>query len=139
MSSVMHLDDLYEGWSGLGGVWDAGRGPAARTARPGRARRWQRYNWAAGRFAEWHDLPVPDVLVLEGCGSAPRSVDGRAVLRLYVEAPPGCGCAVGLDRDGEAMRARVGALAGARGRAVRHRADRERADVVVDGTATLVP
>lgn len=137
--SVVHLDDLYEGWSGLGGVWDRVEtqvlGPLGRGA-PGR---WQRYDWIEGRFAEWHDLPVPDVLVLEGCGSAPRAVDGRAVLSLYVEAPPRVRLRRGLDRDGEAMRPewlRWQVLEAAQFATER---TRERADVVVDGTAALLP
>ncbi len=137
--SVVHLDDLYDGWSGLVGVWDRVEAQLLDPLGRGEPGRWQRYDWREGRFAEWHDLPVPDVLVLEGCGSAPRAVDGRAVLRLYVEAPPRVRLRRGLDRDGEAMRpewVRWQVLEAAQFAAER---TRDRADVVVDGTAALLP
>lgn len=138
-ASVMHLDDLYEGWSGLAGVWERVEAQLLGPLGRGEPGRWRRYDWAAGRFAEWHDLPVPDVLVLEGCGSAPRAVDGRAALLLYVEAPLRVCLRRGLDRDGEAMRSewvRWQVVEAAQFAAER---TRERSDVVVDGTAALLP
>jgi uridine kinase len=137
--AVMHLDDLYEGWSGLGGVWDRVEAQLLAPLGRGEPGRWQRYDWTQGRFAEWHDLPTPDVLVLEGCGAAPRDVDGRAVLRLYVEAPPRLRLRRGLERDGEAMRpewVRWQVLEAAQ---FATEQTRERADLVVDGTAALLP
>ena len=72
--------------------------------RRGRPGRYQRYDWAAGAFDGWVDLPVPEVLVLEGCGSARRQVDPLVVLSAWVEAPPDVRLARGLARDGEAER-----------------------------------
>lgn len=137
--AVIHLDDLYEGWSGLGGVWDRVEAQLLGPLGRGEPARWQRYDWVEGRFAEWHDLPVPDVLVLEGCGSAPRDVDGRAVLRLFVEAPPRLRLRRGLDRDGEAMRAEWVRWQVLEAAHFATEQTRERADVVVDGTAPLLP
>lgn len=137
--SVVHLDDLYEGWSGLGGVWDRVEAQVLGPLGRDEAGRWQRYDWLEGRFAEWHDLPVPDVLVLEGCGSAPRAVDGRAVLRLFVEAPPRMRLRRGLDRDGEAMRPQWVRWQVLEAAQFATEQTRERADVVVDGTAPLLP
>jgi uridine kinase len=136
---VVHLDDLYEGWSGLDGVWDRVEDEVLGPLGRGEPGCWRRYDWVAGAFAEWHDLPVPGVLVLEGCGSAPLAVDGRAVLRLFVEAPPRLRLRRGLDRDGEAMReewVRWQVHEEAHFAAQRTRA---RADVVVDGTAPVRP
>lgn len=136
-AAVVHMDDLYEGWSGLEDVWprveEQVLGPLGR-GEPGR---WRRYDWPSGSFAEWHDLPVPGVLILEGCGSARTAVDGRAVLRLHVEAPPRVSLRRGLERDGEAARdewVRWQVLEAAH--FARERT-RERADVVVDGTAPV--
>jgi uridine kinase len=138
-ASVVHLDDLYEGWSGLDGVWERLESQVLVPLGRGEPGRWQRYDWAAGAFAEWHDLPVPDVLVLEGCGAAPRAVDDRAVLRLFVEVPPKVGLRRGLERDGEEMREE---WVNWQVREAAHFASertRERADVVVDGTARVLP
>ena len=136
---VVHLDDLYEGWSGLGGVWERVAAQILRPLELGRPGHWQRYDWDAGRFAEWHDLPVPECLILEGCGSAPRAVDGRANLIVWVEAPPDARLARGLARDGEQMRDRWLRWMTEEAEHFAREATRERADVVVDGTAAPEP
>lgn len=135
--AVVHLDDLYEGWAGLAGVWDRVEAQVLAPLAAGRPARYRRYDWLAGAFAEWVDVPVPEVLVLEGCGSAPRAVDGRAVLRAFVEAPDDVRLARGLARDGEALRDRW--LAWMREEAAEFAREdtRARADVVVDGTAPV--
>lgn len=99
--TVLHLDDLYEGWSGLeGSLWPRLSAQVLEPLRRGRPGRYQRYDWPTGAFAEWVDVPVPDVLVLEGCGSARRAVDQLAVLRVWVEAPADLRLERGLARDG---------------------------------------
>ncbi len=135
--AVVHLDDLYEGWSGLACVWDRVESQVLAPLAVGRRARFRRYDWSAGSFAEWVDVPVPTVLVLEGCGSAPRAVDDRAVLRVFVEAPDEVRLGRGLARDGEAERAHW--LAWMRDEAAEFAREdtRARADVVVDGTAPL--
>lgn len=105
-ATTIHLDDLYEGWTGLDGVWDRLATWVLDPLSRGQAGRYRRYDWGAGAWAEWHDVPVPDVLLVEGCGAAPRAVDGSAVLRLWVEAPQQARLARGLARDGEEMRER---------------------------------
>ncbi len=102
--ATIHLDDLYEGWSGLDGVWERLEewvlAPFA-AAQPARHRR---YDWGSGAWADWVDVAVPDVLVVEGCGSAPRAVDALAVLTVWVEAGREERLTRGLARDGEALR-----------------------------------
>lgn len=106
VAGVVHLDDLYEGWSGLDGtLWPRVSAQVLEPLRRGRPGRFQRYDWHRGRFAEWVDVPVPGVLVLEGCGSARRAVDPIVTLRVWVEAPPRDRLARGLARDGTAARA----------------------------------
>lgn len=136
-AAVVHMDDLYEGWAGLAGVWDRVEEQVLRPLADGRSARYQRYDWLGDRFAEWVTLPVPDVLLLEGCGSAPRAVDGRAVLRVFVEAPAGVRLDRGLARDGEAQRGHWLAWMATEAAEFDREATRERADVVVDGTAGL--
>lgn len=136
---VVHMDDLYEGWDGLGRAWPRVETQVLEPLGRGVPGRWQRYDWVAGRFAEWHDLAVPDVLVLEGCGSAPRAVDGRATLLVWVEVPPDLRLRRGLTRDGEAMRDHWLAWSVAEQEHFAAERTRDRADVVVDGRARLVP
>lgn len=100
---LLHLDDFYEGWTGLNAALERRvldqvilplSGQLAtrvldQVVRPlagGRVARWQRYDWVSGQFAEWHDLPAPDVLILEGCGSGALSYDDFLTLLVWVEA-----------------------------------------------------
>jgi uridine kinase len=134
---VFHLDDLYEGWTGLDGVWDRLEGQVLQPLAQGRAGRWRRYDWELERFADWHDLPVPQVLVVEGCGSAQRAVDGRAALIVWVNAPAEVRLARGLARDGEGMREHwLRWMDSEQAHFARERTH-ERADARVDGTAAL--
>ena len=67
----------------------------------GRAGSHLRYDWAAGRFG--NDpvvVPVPRVLVVEGCGSCPRSLEARTTLRVWVEVPAPLRLSRGLARGG---------------------------------------
>ena len=134
---VLHLDDMYEGWSGLGGVWERLEEQVLHPLELGHAARWQRYDWAAERFAEWVDLPVPQYLIVEGCGSAPRAVDGRAALIAWVEAPADVRLARGLARDGEQMRDDWLRWRAEEAAEFAREGTRERADVVVDGRGML--
>lgn len=134
---VLHLDDLYEGWSGLDGVADRLQEQVLTPLAAGRPGRYQRYDWGAGRFAEWHDVPVPAHLVLEGCGSAPRAVADRAVLVVWVEAPADLRLERGLARDGVDMRDHWLRWMGLEAVHFARERTRERADVVVDGTQPL--
>ena len=102
--AVLHLDDLYEGWSGLDGVWDRLAAWVLDPLAAGRPGRYRRYDWELEGWAEWHDVPVPQVLVVEGCGSAPRSAAPLSALAVWVEAPADVRLARGLSRDGEALR-----------------------------------
>jgi hypothetical protein len=105
----------------------------------GRPGRYRRYDWLARDFAEWHDVPVTDALVVEGCGSGRRAADPLAVLRVWVEAPDDVRLARGLDRDGEELRPQWLAWMAAERRHFAAERTRERADVHVDGCATMEP
>ncbi len=104
---VVHLDDCYEGWSQPLGEPLTARlrdwllDPWAR----GDAGRHPRYDWAAGRFGGWVEVPATPLVVLEGCGSAAAGVRERAALVVWVEADEGVRLARGLARDGAALQA----------------------------------
>ncbi len=99
---VFHLDDMYGGWETefdelasrvVGQILE----PLSRR-QPGR---WQRYDWAAGRFDGWETLAPPDVLVLEGCGSGARQASALVNVLVWVEAEQDLRVARGVARDGE--------------------------------------
>jgi len=132
-ATVLQLDDLLAGWSDLDGVWDRLSDQVLAPLAAGRPGRYRRYDWVAGAFAEWHDVPVPGVLVVEGCGSARRAADDVAALRVWVEAPREERLARGLARDGEAARDHWLAWMADEDRHFARERTRERADVRVDG------
>jgi uridine kinase len=110
--------------------------PLARD-RPGRYRR---HDWGTDAPAEWHDVPVGGLVVVEGVG-AMRSELGRYWDRaIWVE----CGRALrlerGVARDGEAMRAQwTNVWMPEEDRYVRRDRPRARADHVVSGERPYEP
>lgn len=138
-ATVLHLDDLYEGWTGLDGVFERLDDQVLTPLAAGRPGRFQRYDWEAGRFAEWRDLPVPEHLVVEGCGSAAGALGDRAVLVAWVEAPIDVRLARGLARDGEQMRAQWLRWQALEDVHFARERTRDRAEVAVDGTTGLEP
>lgn len=136
---VVHLDDLYAGWSGLeGSLWPRLSAQVLEPLRRGLPGRFQRYDWAAGAFADWVDVPVAPVLVLEGCGSARRAADATCSLRVWVEAPDDVRLARGLARDGSAAREHwTRWMADERAHFARERT-RDRADLCLDASGDVV-
>jgi uridine kinase len=84
---VIHMDDLYPGWSGLARavriVNDWVITPLA-TQQPAR---WRRFDWDAMAYAEWRTTEAADTVVLEGCGSVRAELAGAYAARIWVEAP----------------------------------------------------
>lgn len=104
-AAVVHLDDLYEGWT-----QPLGEPLAARVAawllvpwRDGLPGRHPRYDWAERRYAAWCVVPRPAVAIIEGCGSASRSIRPLVSLVVWIEAEPGTRLARGVLRDGAAL------------------------------------
>jgi uridine kinase len=99
--AVVHLDDVYPGWSGLAeGVDRVARllvGPLARDEPGG----YRRYDWVAGREAEWHDVSPVDLLVLEGVGAGAVDFAELITTLVWVDAPPQIRLARGMARDRE--------------------------------------
>jgi uridine kinase len=134
-AGLVHMDDLYAGWTLTGATARLSAG-VLRPLAAGADGAFHPFDWAAGRFAAAPTpVPVPDVLVVEGCGSSPAALDAWTTLRIWVAAPP--------DRRRARGRARDGAEHVADWRrwqqreAVWFAADRtrERAQLLVDGTA----
>jgi uridine kinase len=102
-TEVVHMDDLYEGWTMTGAV-DRLESAVLRPLAQERPGAYRRYDWDAGEFRpELVPVPVPDVLIVEGCGSSPRQFDRWATLRIWVEAPRALRLARGIARDGAAL------------------------------------
>lgn len=133
-AQIVHMDDLYEGWSGLGKVWDRLEEWVLAPLRSGRPGRYRRYDWVRSEYAEWHDVPLAPVLVVEGVGSADLPIDSDATLKIWVEAPRELRFERGIARDGEAYLPYWEAWAAEEDRHFAAHRTRERADVLLDGS-----
>lgn len=139
-AGAVHMDDVYDGWTGLeGSCWRRLSAQVLEPLRRGRAGRLQRYDWGRAAFADWVDVPVPDVLVLEGCGAARRAADAVATLRVWVEAPDDLRLARGLARDGAAARAHWDAWMRDEAAHYAREGTRGRADVRLDAFGRMNP
>ena len=101
--TVVHCDELLQGWRGLPGLAasiEALLHPLAEDL----TGTWTRWDWAADRWAEPHDVRPGGILVLEGVGCwSPAYAELVGVL-VWVEAPRPQRLDRGLARDGEHMR-----------------------------------
>jgi uridine kinase len=133
---VLHIEDLYAGWTLTGAVARLAAG-VLRPLAEGRPGAFAPYDWVAGRFSPaLVEVPPTPVLVVEGCGSSPRAVDPWAGLRIWVEAPAELRVARGLARDGDAMASEWRRWQSTEAAEFARQDTRARADLRVDGAAT---
>ena len=132
-SRVLHMDDLFPGWSGLPRVDEQLEGLLSPLAE-GRAGSYRRYDWLAGEFAETVTVdPVP-LLVLEGVGSGASRFGSLQTVLVWVEAPYDERLRRGIERDGDAFAPHWEQWARDESDLFAREGTRERADVIVDGT-----
>ena len=130
---VVHMDDLYPGWSGLPRI-DEQLGGLLSPLAEGRVGSYRRYDWLAGEFTETVTVdPVP-LLVLEGVGSGASRFAALQTVLVWVEAPYDVRLRRGIERDGDAFAPYWEQWARDEGDLFAREGTRERADVVVDGT-----
>lgn len=99
---VVHMDDLYAGWSGLPRVTEQ-LDPLLRPLAAGEPGSYRRYDWHAGAFAETVPVPPVPLLVLEGVGSGSSAHAGLVTTLVWVSAPHDLRMRRGLERDGDAF------------------------------------
>ncbi|GLU48997.1 hypothetical protein [Nocardiopsis ansamitocini] len=84
---VLHLDDLYPGWTGLAATEALVRRWVVDPLVGGADPYWRRYDWERGEHTEWVRTPVSDGLVVEGCGSGAQGLRPFLAALIWVEAP----------------------------------------------------
>lgn len=136
-SATVHMDDLYPGWSGLSAAVPRLLDWVLLPLAAGGRARYRRYDWVAGRYAEWTTVPASDLLIVEGVGSGALATAPYVDVLIWVQAPRELRMRRGLERDGEAVRDQW--LAWQIQEDELHQRDRtrERADVTIDGTVAL--
>jgi uridine kinase len=103
----------------------------------GRAGRYRRYDWVARELADWHDVPLVPVVIIEGVGAARREIAAALSFTVWIETPTKLRLARGLERDGDHMRDFWNQwIAGEVGHYATDRT-RDRADLIVDGNPSV--
>jgi uridine kinase len=103
-AAVVHLDDFYPGWQGLEAAVPRLVAWVLQPVSVGRPARWRRYDWAKRRYAEWHEVPPCDVLVVDGVGSGARACAPYLDVLLWVETSESERYRRAMARDGVGYR-----------------------------------
>lgn len=132
---VVHMDDLYDGWTGLDNV----ARQLSTLVRPliaGKPGFYRRYDWHRGEFVETVDVEPTPLLVLEGVGSGRAELDTLITVLVWVSAPRSLRRERGLARDGEGMAPQWDGWMKQEDAHFAGQRTEERADVLVDGTGS---
>lgn len=98
---VVHMDDLYPGWDGLAAAVPRLVAGVLAPLAAGRAGRYRRWDWAAGRDGDAVRVPAADWLVVEGAGCGARAAASSYVVLVWLDAPADERRRRGLARDGD--------------------------------------
>lgn len=84
---VVHTDDLLDGWDDQVTFWPRLEEWVLAPLRAGRAGRYRRYDWEAGRFSpEWTEVPPAPVVVLEGVTAARARIRPELAYSVFLTA-----------------------------------------------------
>ena len=101
---LLHMDDVYEGWCGLGSAPQRLRNDVLEPLSFGRPGFYRRWDWVADDWAELHAVQPVDLLIVEGVGSGSPLLRDHCSTLVFVTAPGELRLSRGLARDGEAAR-----------------------------------
>ncbi len=133
---TVHMDDLYEGWSGLATI-DAQLDGLLRPLATGVAGRYRRFDWEAGELAETVVVEPVALLVVEGVGSGAARFDDLQTVLVWVEAPYDVRMARGIARDGDAFAPHWEQWARDEAALFAREHTRERASIRIDGSGQV--
>jgi uridine kinase len=104
--SVIHLDELYEGWENALdeklferiSAWILT--PIKNRLNP----KYLKYDWQQGKYTTWSELPLTPIVIIEGVGSGHASLREFVSQAIWVEADEHLLLDRVVQRDGEAVR-----------------------------------
>jgi hypothetical protein len=101
--SLLRLDDLYPGWSGLAAGLEPLCSGVVRPLRRGRDGLYTSWDWAESRPGPPRAVPAQDVVVVEGVGTLASACAADLDVRVWLEAPLAVRRERALDRDGDVL------------------------------------
>jgi uridine kinase len=104
--SVIHLDELYEGWNDALGqkLFDRIEAWILAPIRNGLNPKYLKYDWYQGKYASWSEVPLTSVVIIEGVGSGHTSMRQSVSQAIWVEADEDLLLDRVIQRDGESIR-----------------------------------
>jgi hypothetical protein len=100
-SPLVHLEDLYLGWSGLESGFARWERAVLAPWLAGQVARFQAYDWEEDApTGRWVEVAPAATLVVEGCGCAPRAADALSPTIIWLDAPRQRRWDRVLERDG---------------------------------------
>jgi uridine kinase len=130
--NVIHMDDLYNGWQNaltedlskiLKYLIDSHRQQSPAQIR--------KYNWLSNEFEEIEVIPVANILVLEGVGSAPHQIQDEISALIWLEIDPEIGLSRVIARDGEGVAPEMKKWLSTQQQFFRQHSPREKADFIL--------
>ena len=104
--SVIHLDELYEGWDDALGqkLYERIDAWILTPLRNGLGPRHLKYDWHVNKYTTWSELPVTPIVIIEGVGSGHTSLREQVSQAIWVEADDHILLDRVVERDGEVVR-----------------------------------
>lgn len=99
--TVVHLDDLYPGWTGLAAALPRLCAEVLQPLHEGRPARFTSWDWYAGRPGPVREVPATEVVVVEGVGSGATGCGALVDLVVWLEVDAVVRRRRALARDGE--------------------------------------
>ena len=96
---IVHTDD-FASWDNPIDWWERLQRQVVDPLAAGCTARYQRYDWDQRGLAEWHNVPLAPVVLIEGMSSARRAIATRLALAVWMHTPRSLRLKRGLKRDG---------------------------------------
>lgn len=104
--SVIHLDELYDGWENAldEKLFERISAWIFTPIKNGLNPKHLKYDWQQGKYTTWSELPLTPIVIIEGVGSGHASLREFVSQAIWVEADEHLLLDRVVQRDGEAVR-----------------------------------
>ena len=104
--SVIHLDEIYEGWeTALDSIlFERINAWILTPIKNGLGPRHLKFDWYSNKYESWSELPVTPIVIIEGVGSGHTSLREQVSQAIWVEADEHLLLDRVVERDGVAVR-----------------------------------